>query len=191
MLFGVFGCGVCLVIEAAMVASFTGTDNKVGLGFGVFAFYAFVAVYGLGIDVCGVVWYSEIFPNHIRAKGICMAIATIALTDLVYLQATATAFENIGWHFYLVFICITFVGGIICIFVLPETKGVPLEEVAKIFGETQDIMVFAEDLHVDHNTHELVVEEHGHRGEGLAHVVTEVGKTGDETTHVETVEQKV
>ena len=114
MLFGVFGCGVCLVIEAAMVAAFaTGPDasyNKVGLGFGVFAFYAFVAVYGLGIDVCGVVWYSEIFPNHIRAKGICMSIATIALTDLVYLQATATAFENIGWHFYLVFICITFIG---------------------------------------------------------------------------------
>lgn len=114
MLFGVFGCGVCLVIEAAMVAAFaTGPDasyNKVGLGFGVFAFYAFVAIYGLGIDVCGVVWYSEIFPNHIRAKGICMSIATIALTDLVYLQATATAFANIGWHFYLVFICITFIG---------------------------------------------------------------------------------
>ena len=98
-----------VVIEAAMVAAFaTGPnagENKVGLGFGVFAFYAFVAVYGFGIDVCGVVWYSEIFPNHIRAKGICMSIATIALTDLVYLQATATAFANIGWHFYLLFIC--------------------------------------------------------------------------------------
>ena len=107
-----------------MVAAFaTGPNasyNKVGLGFGVFAFYAFVAVYGFGIDVCGVVWYSEIFPNHIRAKGICLSIATIALTDLVYLQATATAFANIGWHFYLVFICITFIGGIVCIFVLPE-----------------------------------------------------------------------
>ncbi len=100
MLFGVFGCCVCLVIEAAMVATFaTGPNaghNKVGLAFGVVAFYAFLAVYGLGIDVCGVVWYSEVFPNHIRAKGICLSIATIALTDLVYLQATATAFQNIG-----------------------------------------------------------------------------------------------
>ena len=107
-----YSINICVVVlEAAMVASFaTGPDasyNKIGLGFGVFAFYAFVGIYGLGIDVCGVVWYSEIFPNHIRAKGICMAIATIALTDLVYLQATATAFANIGWHFYLVFIIIT------------------------------------------------------------------------------------
>lgn len=31
-----------------------------------------------------------------------MAVATIALTDLVYLQATATAFANIGWKFFLV-----------------------------------------------------------------------------------------
>ena len=100
-----------VILEAAMVASFaTGPDasfNPAGLGVGVFALYAFVGIYGLGIDVCGVVWYSEIFPNHIRAKGICMAIATIALTDLVYLQATATAFASIGWHFYLVFIIIS------------------------------------------------------------------------------------
>lgn len=141
-----------VILEAAMVASFaTGPDagaNKAGLGVGVFAFYAFVAIYGFGIDVCGVVWYSEIFPNHIRAKGICLSIATIALTDLVYLQATATAFANIGWKFYLVFICITIVGGIICIFVIPETKGIPLEEIAKIFGESEEVMVWSEDLYV-------------------------------------------
>ena len=100
MIFGVLGCCACLTLEAAMVAVFaSGPDagqNKAGLAVGVFAFYAFLAVYGLGIDVCGVVWYSEVFPNHIRAKGICMSIAVIALTDLVYLQATATAFTNIG-----------------------------------------------------------------------------------------------
>lgn len=152
----------------------TAGTNKVGLSFGVVAFYAFLAVYSVGIDVCGVVWYSEVFPNHIRAKGICLSIAIIALTDLVYLQATATAFASIGYKFYLVFIVITLVGGIIFWFLLPETKGIPLEEIAKIFGETEDIMVFSEDLHVDHNTHELIVEEHGN-AKGLTHVATEQG----------------
>jgi len=68
---------------------------------GVAAFYLFLAVYSVGVDVAGVVFYSELFPNHIRGKGVCLSIATIALTDLVYLQATATAFANIGWKFYL------------------------------------------------------------------------------------------
>ena len=103
MLFGVAGCCVMLCIEAAMVAQYAeaGT-NKAGLGVGVAAFYAFLIIYSLGIDVCGVVFYSELFPNHIRAKGVALAIMSIALTDLVYLQATAEAFAKIGWKFYLV-----------------------------------------------------------------------------------------
>jgi hypothetical protein len=73
-------------------------------------FYLFLAVYSMGVDVAGVVFYSELFPNHIRAKGVCLSMATVALTDLVYLQATTTAFANIGWRFYLVFIIICGVG---------------------------------------------------------------------------------
>jgi hypothetical protein len=103
MLFGVAGCCVMLCIEAAMVASYAeaGT-NKAGLGVAVAAFYVFLIIYSFGIDVCGVVFYSELFPNHIRAKGVALSIMSIALTDLIYLQATAEAFANIGWKFYLV-----------------------------------------------------------------------------------------
>jgi hypothetical protein len=56
-----------------------------------------------------------------------------------------------------VFIIICALGTVLFAFVLPETKGIPLEEMAKIFGDTDDIMVFSSDLHVDHNTHELVI----------------------------------
>jgi len=58
-------------------------------------------------------------------------------------------------------------------FVLPETKGIPLEEMAKIFGDTADIMVYAEDIHVDKTTHELVV--HAHNDRDLTHIATEQG----------------
>ncbi|KAF2492557.1 MFS general substrate transporter [Lophium mytilinum] len=179
MIFGVAACCVTLIIEAAMVANFAAAGtNKAGLGVGVAAFYCFLAVYSVGIDVAGVVFYGELFPNHIRAKGVCLSVATIALTDLVYLQATATAFANIGWKFYLVFIIISGLGAILMFLVLPETKGIPIEEMAKIFGDTEDIMVYAEDIHVDHNTHELVVAAHGDKsGEGLTHVATHQGLT--------------
>ncbi|KAF1813976.1 MFS general substrate transporter [Eremomyces bilateralis CBS 781.70] len=174
MLFGVAGCCVCLILEAAMVASFAeeGT-NKAGLGMGVAAFYLFLAVYSVGVDVAGVVFYGELFPNHQRGKGLSLSVATIALTDLVYLQATATAFANIGWKFYLVFIIITGLGAIVLYFVLPETKGIPLEEMAKIFGDADDVVVFAEDIHVDQHTHDLVVEDHKTH---ITHVATETGR---------------
>src|SRR6266702_7046181 len=82
MLFGISGCCVALILEAAMVATYAeaGT-NKVGVGFGVAALYIFLAIYGVGIDVAGVVFYGELFPNHVRAKGLCLSMATIAITD--------------------------------------------------------------------------------------------------------------
>jgi hypothetical protein len=74
------------------------TTSWIDLGYS----YLFLAIYSLGIDVAGVVFYGELFPNHLRGKGLALSVATIALTDLVYLQATATAFAHIGWKFYLV-----------------------------------------------------------------------------------------
>lgn len=91
LMLGVGGCCVSLILEAAMVASFAEeATNKAGLRMGVAAAYLFLMFYSCGIDVAGVVFYSELFPNQIRAKGISLSIAVIALTDLVYLQATAT-----------------------------------------------------------------------------------------------------
>jgi hypothetical protein len=84
-----------------MIASFAdeGT-NMAGLRMGVAATYLFLLLYCIGIDVAGVVFYSELFDNRTRAKGLALSIAVIALTDLVYLQvaamvcqvSTATAF---------------------------------------------------------------------------------------------------
>lgn len=164
MMIGVGGCCIALILEAAMVASFANkppeATNKAGLRMGVAAAYLFLAAYSVGVDVAGVVFYSELFPNHIRGKGIALSIGVIALTDLVYLQATATAFANIGWRFYLIFIIISGLGVFFVYFLLPETKGIPLEEMATVFGDTDEVVVYSQDIHVDHNTHELIVREH-------------------------------
>jgi MFS family permease len=61
LMFGVAGCCISLILEAAMVANFAeaGT-NKAGLRMGVAAAYIFLMVYSVGIDVAGVVFYSEL-----------------------------------------------------------------------------------------------------------------------------------
>jgi MFS family permease len=127
MLFGVGGCCACLIVEAAIVATYAEeATNKTALAAGVAMFYLFLAVYSMGVDVAGVVFYSELFPNHIRAKGVCLSMATVALTDLLYLQATTTAFANIGWRFYLVFIIICGVGVVGAYFVRITLTSSPL-----------------------------------------------------------------
>jgi len=91
MILGLAGCSVSLILEAAMVASFAeaGT-NKAGLKMGVAATYMFLLFYTFSFDSAGIVFFSEVFPNYLRAKSMAIVIATIALTDLVYLEVTVT-----------------------------------------------------------------------------------------------------
>ena len=61
-----------------------------------------------------------------------------------------------------------------CLFRAPGNQRIPLEEMAKLFGD--EVVVYAEDLHVDHNTHELIVDEHGVVGGSHVHrIATEAG----------------
>ena len=48
----------------------------------------------------------------------------------------ATAIANIGWRYYLVFMCLTVISIIVIYFFYPETKRKSLEELAAHFGET-------------------------------------------------------
>lgn len=48
------------------------------------------------------------------------------------------------------------VGGIWVWFFIPETKGVPLEEMAAILGDPEDVVVYLREVHVADN--ELVVD---------------------------------
>lgn len=137
--------------------------------------YLYIWIYTSTLDTAIVVYLPELFPNHLRAKGMSLGIAALTLTDLVsssgcslsepsltrakvLLQVTPTAMRTIGWKFYLVFICITAVAVVWAFFEVKETKGVPLEEIAALFGEREQVTVFAADVHVDHTKDEVVVD---------------------------------
>lgn len=64
--------------------------------------YIFLAFYGTGIDVGTYVYLGEMFPNHIRVKGIGLSLAALNLASTIYLSLTATAMASIGWKYFLV-----------------------------------------------------------------------------------------
>lgn len=41
---------------------------------------------------------------------------------------------------------------------LPETKNIPLEEMAALFGDTDEVAVFSTQIHMNKNTHEISVD---------------------------------
>ncbi len=66
-------------------------------------------------------------------------------------------------------------------FYLPETKGRTLEEMAIVFGDDEDVVVYMKDIHVDHATHRLVVERETALEQARLDRVAEEGKIGEET----------
>ena len=64
-----------------------------------------------------------------------MATATYFIACITYVTPGATAIANIGWRYFLVFVCLTVVTIVVLIFMYPETKGRSLEELAELFGD--------------------------------------------------------
>lgn len=100
------------------------------------------------------------------------------------------AFRTIGWKFFLVFIILAAIGSVWIWIYVPETKGIPLEEMARVFGD--EVAVYAADIHADTKTHELVVDQHNgpetHNG-GLntAAIKKDALPSGLRVEHIDTV----
>lgn len=62
--------------------------------------------------------------------------------------------RTIGWKYYIVFIVTTVLGAILMWTTFPDTKDKPLEEIAAVFGDTEDVAVFQADIHFDDKSHQ-------------------------------------
>jgi hypothetical protein len=96
------GCFVCVLLEAIMVALYADSDNTAGKNTGVALLYILLMFYASGIDVGTYVYMGEMFPNHLRVKGVAIRLSSLTVTATIYLSVTSTAFEAIGWKFSLV-----------------------------------------------------------------------------------------
>ena len=54
---------------------------------------------------------------------------------LIYLEVAPTAFADIGWKFYLVFLSLLVCFIMPLFFYFPESKGLSLEEIARLFND--------------------------------------------------------
>jgi MFS transporter, SP family, xylose:H+ symportor len=110
---------------------FSGTSSMLVLA----ALVVFIAAHAFGQGSVIWVFISEIFPNQIRARGQSLG----SLTHWVFAAAVSWAFPGIaallggGAAFALFFLCM--VGQLLWVLkVMPETKGVPLEEMEEKLG---------------------------------------------------------
>ncbi|KIY03485.1 uncharacterized protein Z520_00176 [Fonsecaea multimorphosa CBS 102226] len=146
---GILGCVACLTVECALVASYAtsasdlANPNSGALKAAVSMLFLYVVWFEMTVDGGQFVYLGEIFPTHLRAKGIALGMAGLCATNIVWLQVAPLAFSHIGWKFYLCFVIPGTICGVIIWIFFPETRGVPLESIAAIFGDSAELYDFA------------------------------------------------
>ena len=143
-------CAATVAILTALQSTYLGTDNKAGLIACVVMIYLFQAIFAAALDGAAYYYVAEIWPTHLRSKGLGIAIGSLCLTDIVYLQCAPVAFDSIGWKYFLVFIAVPSAGAAFILWKFPDTLHKPLEEIAAMFGDQDMVMVYQRDLDSSH-----------------------------------------
>jgi len=79
---------------------------------------------------------------------------------------------------------LTGVGVVWSVLSLPETKNIPLEEMAALFGDTDEVAVFATQIHMNEHTDEVSVHD------GLSSP-TEIGVVSEEKGYGVSVAERI
>lgn len=118
---------IAMSIEATLQKFYLHSNSKAGMNAAVAFFFIFMACYSFSADCVVYVYNAEIWPTHLRSKGVTFGLGSFFLFGIIYNSPSAQAFDSIGWKYYLVFICMTLVCTTLIVFTFPETRGLTLE----------------------------------------------------------------
>ena len=122
--------GYILSLLAAAYAFYSGTGGKLLLG----ALVVFIASHAFGQGAVIWVFISEIFPNRVRARGQALGSFTHWIMAALISWTFPLIADVSGGHAFL-FYALCMVGQLLwVIFVMPETKGITLEEIQHRLG---------------------------------------------------------
>ncbi|KAG7450803.1 general substrate transporter [Guyanagaster necrorhizus] len=136
--------------------------------------WIFAMAFGYSWGPCAWIIVAEIFPLSVRGKGLSIAASSNWMNNFIVGQVTPSMLTHIGYGTFVFFGIFSFLGGCFILFLVPETKGVSLEEMEELFGNTTNLAV--EDLRRLEDIHrrlslsiEPVDEKHDEEGGKVSH----------------------
>lgn len=138
MLFlGATGMAICHAIVAGIIAR-AGPDfeNKAAGTAAVVFLYMFIAIFAVTWGPLAWVVCAEVFPLSLRAKGMSISSGVNWLQNFAVASVTPVMIKNIGYKTYIVFMCFMIFAMFWSAVILPELRGLSLEQIDEIFHDT-------------------------------------------------------
>ncbi|GAB7338044.1 hypothetical protein MBLNU457_4413t1 [Dothideomycetes sp. NU457] len=106
--------------------------------------WVFVAGFGYSWGPCAWIVVAEIWPISSRPYGIALGASSNWMNNFIVGQVTPDMLTSMTYGTYIFFGILTFVGSLFIWFLVPETKGLTLEEMDIIFGSVGTAQADAE-----------------------------------------------
>lgn len=104
---GFVGTITALIGECVALSVYNRTGSTAANTAAVFFLFWHIACFSVTCDATSYIYASEIFPTPVRAKGLAISVSGLFVATIIFLEAAPTAFANIGWKYYTVFIACT------------------------------------------------------------------------------------
>ncbi|UPL04283.1 hypothetical protein LCI18_015217 [Fusarium solani-melongenae] len=111
----------------------TASAKAAGIGAAAMLF-VFQGAFTVGFQATVWVYPSEILPLRLRQRGSSISTAANWIFNYMIVQITPISIENIGWKTYIIFAVLNALWVPLIFLFFPETKGLELEDVDRLFG---------------------------------------------------------
>jgi len=138
LLIGTVVCMVAMIAEAVIQKNYPReSPNKAAHKAGV----AMIAIFSIGFSFSygpiSWIYSSEIFPNRIRHIGVAVATCGSWSANVLFGQTGSLGINQLGWSYYIAFAAFNAFNFVVILMFLPESKGVSLEAMSEVFGDSE------------------------------------------------------
>lgn len=95
--------------------------------------FLFCAAFDMAYMPLFIAYPAEILPFQIRAKGLAVTLTTDSMACFFNQYVNPVAFAAIQWRYFIVYLACLIIFLVTIYFLFPETKGLSLEQVGRIF----------------------------------------------------------
>ncbi|KAK9319848.1 general substrate transporter [Lipomyces orientalis] len=136
LIIGAIGMSIAQLIVATLYAVYGdhfAQHRAAGWAACVFV-WIYIASFAFSVACVNWIMPSEMFPPASRGKAVGVAIASNYLSNFVVALITPKMLKSITFGTFYFFLVFCIILGVWTYFCVPETKGVPIEEMDKLFG---------------------------------------------------------
>ncbi|RPD74684.1 general substrate transporter [Lentinus tigrinus ALCF2SS1-7] len=133
---GAFLMAACHIIVAILTALYQDSwpEHKAAGWAACALVWLFAIGFGYSWGPCSWILVAEIWPLSVRGKGVSIAASSNWMNNFIVGQVTPTMLKKITFGTFIFFGVFSFLGGLFIQFLVPETKGLTLEEMDEVFG---------------------------------------------------------